>query len=222
MPRKPYETEQEHFWAGEFGDAYIERNRRPDQLAAKTALFAKILAQAGAIGSVLEFGANAGLNLAALHELLPAAECAAVEINHRAAGELRRFDWLTVHETSVLEFQPRTPADLVLSSGLLIHINPLKLPDVYRTMYTASGRYICLIEYYNPTPVEVPYRGAREKLFKRDFAGELLDMCPVLRLCAYGFQYHRDPNFPMDDVTWFLVEKAPQSKRQRAKGKGRK
>jgi len=202
-----YETEQERFWAGEFGDAYMERNRRPEQLAAKVAVFAKILSSAGDVGSVLELGANVGLNLEALHGLLPAAELAAVEINHKAAGELRRFDWLTVYESSVLEFQPQAPVDLVLTSGMLIHINPTKLADVYGTLYTASQRYICLIEYYNPTPVELLYRGERGKLFKRDFAGELLDAYPDLRLCAYGFQYHRDRNFPMDDATWFLIEK---------------
>ena len=207
MHNEPYETEQEKFWAGKFGDAYIERNRGPKLLAAKAALLAKILLSADAVGSVLELGANVGLNLEALHGLLPAAELAAVEINHKAAAELRRFDWLTVHESSAFEYQPAAPVDLVLSSGLLIHIQPAKLRDLYRTMHAASRRYICLIEYYNPTPVEVPYRGEREKLFKRDFAGELLDAYSNLRLCAYGFQYHRDPNFPADDLNWFLLEK---------------
>ena len=207
MHNGPYETEQERFWAGEFGNAYIDRNRRPEQLAAKTALLAKILLSAGPVTSVLELGANVGLNLEAFHALLPAAEFAAVEINHKAAAELRRFDWLKTYESSVFELKPQAPADLVLTSGLLIHIHPEKLPDVYRAMYAASRRYICLIEYYNPTPMEVPYRGEREKLFKRDFAGELLDAYPGLRLCAYGFQYHRDPNFPVDDTTWFLLER---------------
>jgi len=207
MHDERYQTEQERFWAGEFGDAYIDRNRRPEQLAAKIALLAKVLLSAGPVTSVLELGANAGLNMQALHSLLPTAEFAAVEINHKAAGELRRFDWLTVHESSIFEFQPHAPVDLVLTSGLLIHINPPKLPDVYRILHAASRRFICLIEYYNPTPVEVPYRGEREKLFKRDFAGEVLDAYPDLRLCAYGFQYHRDANFPVDDATWFLMEK---------------
>lgn len=207
MHHERYETEQEKFWAGEFGDAYIDRNRRPEQLAAKIALLAKVLSPAGPVTSILELGANAGLNLEALHGLLPSAELAAVEINHKAAGELRRLDWLTVHESSVFDFQPQAPVDLVLTSGLLIHISPPKLPDVYRILHAASRRYICLIEYYNPTPMEVPYRGEREKLFKRDFAGELLDAYPGLGLCAYGFQYHRDSNFPMDDVNWFLLEK---------------
>jgi len=207
MHREPYETEQEKFWAGEFGDSYTDRNRRPEQLAAKIALLAKVLSPAGPVTSILELGANVGLNLEALHRLLPAAELSAVEINHKAAAELRRFDWVKTYETSVFEFKPQAPVDLVLTSGLLIDIHPEKLPDVYRAMYAASRRYICLIEYYNPTPMEVPYRGEREKLFKRDFAGDLLDAYPGLRLCAYGFQYHRDPNFPADDANWFLIEK---------------
>jgi len=207
MQHERYETEQERFWAGKFGDAYVERNRGPKLLAAKTALLAKILSSAGAVGSVLELGANVGLNLLALRALLPDATFAGVEINHTAAAELRRLDWIKTYESSIFEFQPEMPADLVLTSGLLIHIQPQKLVDVYRTMYAASRRYICLIEYYNPTPVEVPYRGEREKLFKRDFAGELLDAYPDLHLCTYGFQYHRDLCFPMDDATWFLIEK---------------
>ena len=207
MHHEQYETEQERFWAGEFGDAYIERNRRPEQLAAKTAVFTKILSHASTVTSVLELGANIGLNLLALRSLLPAARFAAVEINHKAASELKRFAWLETHESSIFEFQPQAPSDLVLTSGLLIHISPAKLPEVYQTIYAATRRWICLIEYYNPTPVEVPYRGAREKLFKRDFAGELLDAYPDLRLCGYGFQYHRDANFPTDDVNWFLIEK---------------
>ncbi len=148
-----------------------------------------------------------GLNLVALRGLLPAAAFAAVEINHTAAAELRRFEWLKTYESSLFGFQPEALADLVLTSGLLIHIHPQKLAEVYRTIYGASRRYICLIEYYNPTPVELPYRGEREKLFKRDFAGEMLDAYPDLRLRAYGFQYHRDYNFSIDDANWFLMEK---------------
>jgi spore coat polysaccharide biosynthesis protein SpsF len=35
----------------------------------------------------------------------------------------------------------------------------------------------------------------------------MLDMFPALKLIDYGFAYHRDPAFPQDDVTWFLMEK---------------
>ena len=64
------------------------------------------------------------------------------------------------------------------------------------------------MEYYNPTPIEVTYRGHAGKLFKRDFAGATLDKCPDWRWVGYGLVYHRDPDFPQDDLTWFLLEKS--------------
>ena len=74
-------------------------------------------------------------------------------------------------------------------------------------MTLTSNRYICIAEYYNPTPVEINYRGHQGKLFKRDFAGEILDKFHDLQLLYYGFIYHRDHQFPQDDVNWFLLEK---------------
>ena len=93
---------------------------------------------------------------------------------------------------------------------MLIHINPDKLNDVYDRLYRHSKRYILISEYYNPVPVAVNYRGFSDKLFKRDFAGEFMDRFPDVRLLDYGFQYHRDKNFPMDDVNWFLMEKTEE------------
>ena len=89
--------------------------------------------------------------------------------------------------------------------GVLIHIAPEQLEGVYEKLYQASRRYILIAEYYNPTPVSVPYRGHADRLFKRDFAGEMLDRYPDLELVDYGFVYHRDPLFPQDDMTWFLL-----------------
>jgi spore coat polysaccharide biosynthesis protein SpsF len=44
-------------------------------------------------------------------------------------------------------------------------------------------------------------------LFKRDFAGEIMERHPQMQLVDYGFSYRRDPNFPQDDITWFLMER---------------
>ena len=67
-------------------------------------------------------------------------------------------------------------------------------------------------EYFNPTPVSIPYRGHENKLFKRDFAGELIDSYS-LKLVDYGFVYSRDNLYPQDDMTWFLLEKLRQLKK---------
>jgi spore coat polysaccharide biosynthesis protein SpsF len=202
-----YATEQEAFWAGEFGDHYVARNKEQELFTSNLALFSKVLARAEKVRSVIEFGSNIGMNVRALQQLLPAARFAAVEINETAVAELRKLPNLTVHHHSLLEFKPQSLSDFALIKGVLIHLQPEKLPDAYRVLYEASGRYICIAEYYNPTPVSIPYRGHEERLFKRDFAGEMLKQFPDLKLRDYGFVYHGDANFPADDITWFLLEK---------------
>lgn len=207
-----YQTEQEEFWSGEFGDAYIERNECTRQfLASAIGLFSKVLCRAGRIDSVIEFGSNVGINLKAVKTLLPDIQTAAVEINHKAAQQLQKDTFtgeqIEVFEQSILEFQPVRTYDMALAAGVLIHINPDELQHVYEKLYDSSKKYICISEYYNPVPVEISYRGHAGRLFKRDFAGEFLERYPDCRLADYGFQYHRDIHFPGDDRTWFLIEK---------------
>jgi spore coat polysaccharide biosynthesis protein SpsF len=203
-----HSTEQEAFWEGSFGDEYTDRNRGPGLVAANMAFFSRALACTRNVGRILELGSNIGLNLMALRHLLPGAQLSAVEINDKAASELRaNLPQVDLHVSSILDFQPRATWDLVFTKGVLIHIDPEKLPPVYDLMVRCSSRYVLVSEYYNPKPVEVTYRGHAGKLFKRDFAGEMLDRFPELSLIDYGFVYHRDPSFPQDDMTWFLMEK---------------
>jgi len=203
-----YKTEQEAFWAGEFGNEYIERNQGAELVAANLALFAKVLARTRNVSSVLEFGANRGLNLMALHHLLPGASLSAIEINEKAVGELEKLGCLeTIYHKSILDFVPDQPRDFSFIKGVMIHLDPEVLPQVYDLLYRSSRRYILVMEYYNPTPVEISYRGHSDKLYKRDFAGEMLDRFPDLQLMDYGFCYERDYRFPNGDCTWFLMEK---------------
>ena len=204
-----FKTEQEQFWAGNFGNEYIDRNKNEQLISGNIALFAKILACTENVRSIFELGANIGLNLIAIKHLLPDATLSAVEINKKAVAELKKvLKEVVVYNQSILDFSLDVPPqDLVLIKGVLIHINPDMLSQVYQTLYRLSKRYICIVEYYNPTPVSVPYRGHEDRLFKRDFAGEMMDKYHDLRLVNYGFVYHRDPNFSLDDSTWFLLEK---------------
>jgi len=198
-------TEQEKFWAGQFGDDYIDRNR--EGVASNLALFTKVVARTGSIDSVIEFGANIGLNILALKQILPKAEFSAIEINEKAVVELRKIAGLKVYHQSIHDFSCDYARDMILMKGVLIHLNPDLLSQIYDVLYQTSNRYICLAEYYNPKPIEISYRGHSGKLFKRDFAGEMLDRFPDLSLVDYGFMYHRDAVFPDDDITWFLLEK---------------
>lgn len=172
-------------------------------------MWSEIISKTSGIKSCLEFGANIGVNLQALKLLIPDLDMHAVEINETACNEhLAKFmDKANICNQSILEYQADEKYDLVYTNGVLIHINPNELNSVYEKMYQSSAKYILISEYYNPTPVSVTYRGNENKLFKRDFAGEMMDKYPELKLVDYGFRYHRDNNFKSDDDTWFLLEK---------------
>ena len=200
-------TPQEDFWAGEFGDEYIQRNQSADLLAANLSFFGDVLRRTGPIDSALELGANVGMNVRALTQLAPRLAITAIEINATAALELQKLECEVV-VGSILDFHPAGLHDLVFTKGVLIHLAPSALPAVYDTMAQASGRFVMMAEYYNPSPVAIAYRGHDERLFKRDFAGEFLDQRPEFRLVDYGFLYHRGA-FAQDDMTWFLMERRP-------------
>jgi pseudaminic acid biosynthesis-associated methylase len=203
-----FKTEQEAFWAGKFGTEYIQRNQGDTLLASNLNFFSEALRTARGLNSCIEFGANIGMNLKAIKLLHPSIDAHAIEINKDAAHELMKVIVPTnVHNTSILDFTPIRQWDLTLIKGVLIHINPDALPQVYEKLVASTGRYLMLAEYYNPSPVSIPYRGHNDRLYKRDFAGEIMDRYPKMQLVDYGFAYRRDPNFPQDDITWFLMEK---------------
>jgi len=203
-----FKTEQEAFWAGNFGTEYIQRNQGDTLLASNLDFFAKVLHAARGVKTCIEFGANIGMNLKALKLLHPMQEQHGIEINADAARELALvIPPKNVYHNSIFEFNSQRTWDLTLIKGVLIHINPDELPQVYDKLISVCGKYLLVAEYYNPAPVAIPYRGHTNRLFKRDFAGEIMDRHPQMELIDYGFAYRRDPNFPQDDITWFLMEK---------------
>ncbi|QWE28986.1 pseudaminic acid biosynthesis-associated methylase [Polynucleobacter sp. AM-7D1] len=205
-----FKTEQEEFWAGEFGREYIERNQDEAYLLSNINFFSKALAKVGEFKDMIEFGPNIGMNMRAIQKIFPGdnARFNAVEINSQAVQQLKEhFPSENIYEKSILDWVPQKTWDLVLIKGVLIHINPDHLADVYMKLVQATAKYLLIAEYYNPTPVEVKYHDQHDRLFKRDFAGELMDSFENMNLVDYGFVYRRDPQFPQDDITWFLLEK---------------
>jgi spore coat polysaccharide biosynthesis protein SpsF len=203
-----FKTEQEAFWAGDFGNKYIQRNQGDVLLASNLDFFSKALNAARTLKTCIEFGANIGMNLKALKLLHPEQDQYGIEINADAVSSLSQIIPCShVHHCSILDFTPKQTWDLVLIKGVLIHINPDELLQVYEKLIASCEKYLLVAEYYNPSPVAISYRGHTDRLFKRDFAGEIMDIHPQMKLIDYGFSYRRDPNFPQDDITWFLMEK---------------
>jgi pseudaminic acid biosynthesis-associated methylase len=142
---------------------------------------------------------------------LPSCETAGLEINAYAAKECAEKGH-QVYEGTILTPHPaaNSPngmAELSIAFHVLIHINPESLNIAYELLYSLSRRFILISEYFNPTPVAIPYRGHENRLFKRDFAGEIWAQYPSLKLVDYGFVWSKDPVAPKDDTTWFLFEK---------------
>lgn len=203
-----YKTGQEKFWNGQFGDEYIGRNNSDEFLASNISFFSKIFRRIQKPNSLIEFGANIGMNLKAIKSLYPSINLYGIEINEKASDELSTFiGKKNVFKGSIFDYKSKIKYEVSLIKCVLIHINPEKLPVVYEKLYNSSSKYILICEYYNPSPITVKYRGHNDRLFKRDFAGELMDLYIDLKMIDYGFVYKRDQSFPQDDVNWFLLKK---------------
>ena len=83
--KKQYKTPQEDFWAGDFGNNYINRNKGKYLLASNLNFFNKALKSVANPTSFIEFGANIGMNLKAIQLLFPDAITKGIEINQEAS-----------------------------------------------------------------------------------------------------------------------------------------
>jgi spore coat polysaccharide biosynthesis protein SpsF len=203
-----YKTEQEIFWQGKFGNDYINRNKKKLLIKNNFFFFKKILSKNLKIKSLIEFGPNIGLNIIALKKIFKLNFITGVEINKKACVEMKNIKNINIVNNSIINFSSKIKYDLVLLKGVLIHVNPNKLKRIYKIIYKSckpSG-HILFAEYYNPYPTMMIYRGKRNKLFKRDFAGEFVSLFKKAKIINYGFAYKND-KYPQDDLNWFLIKK---------------
>lgn len=201
-----FKTEQEAFWVGDFGQEYMIRNNSEEILNLKLKTWSKILDAMDSVKSIKEFGCNIGLNLMAIKKLNPDIQLSGIEINEEAARKASALNIAEIETRTIIEKLNFELVDMTFTAGVLIHINPNYLTQVYDNLVSNSRRYILVSEYFNPVPTSVIYRGNKDKLFKRDFAGELIDQYN-LKLVDYSFVYSRDRYAPGDNFTWFLLEK---------------
>ena len=57
-----FKTEQENFWASEFGDEYICRNHDLNVVAGNVNFFSKFISRIIGVNFIIAFAANIGLN----------------------------------------------------------------------------------------------------------------------------------------------------------------
>jgi len=198
-------TSQENFWKNEFGNKYTSRNSKNTKRL--NIIGNDLKKNRIKITSAFEIGCNIGLNLLAIKKFYPKVNIYGVEINSKAFNISKKK--FTCYNDSIYNFKTKKKFDIVISAGVLIHQNPKKLKTFYKKMHSLSKKYIYINEYFNPTPVEISYRGFKGKLFKRDFAKEFWKIFPKMKLLDYGFHWSEDPKKKnnCDNSNWFLFRK---------------
>jgi pseudaminic acid biosynthesis-associated methylase len=194
-------TEQEKFWSSNWGNKYSDRNSKSNYKL----FFKKVLSKTKKVNSVYEIGTNVGLNLDSLKKIKSKIKTYGVELNTYAFKKCLKKGHQVSNE-SIFNLKIKKKFDLVFTCGVLIHINPNRLNLTYSKIFNLSKKYILIAEYFNPTPVKVIYRNNKNKLFKRDFAKEIMNKYN-LKLIDYGFLWKEDKRYTADNFTWFLFKK---------------
>ena len=193
----------EHLWAGDFGDAYSDRNR--DAGREREPFWRDVLDRTGP-DCILEVGANVGANLAWLRHLRPSARLTGLDVNAPAIVELsRRVAGVNgvVGTARALPFADGS-FDLVATVAVLIHQSAEALPVALAESVRCTSRWLLCAELYTPTTTPVEWRGQSGALIKRDYGRLYQDAFPALDLVDHGVL---DRSTGWDDVTFWLFEK---------------
>jgi pseudaminic acid biosynthesis-associated methylase len=197
------DTVQLRAWAGEFGDAYTDRNVldwRTRSRAFETML------EGIEPGTILEIGSNRGHNLILLSELRVGAQVVGLEPNMKALRIARRTDPnAQMVRGNALEIPLGSGRfDLVITANVLIHIALNDLAYALQEIHRVSRQYILSIEYFAEEETVIHYRGHDDLLWKRNFPEHYRKLFPELRLLKSGY-WDRDNGF--DRSHWWLWEK---------------
>jgi pseudaminic acid biosynthesis-associated methylase len=197
-------TEQLKQWESEFGDAYTERNAVDWHVKIPTW---RVMVGDLKLNHVVEVGPNRGHNLQAIAELGCAeGNIIGVEPN-RTAIEIARSSsnkFSVLHGNAFELPFVDSYADLVFTTGVLIHISLEDLPRAMSEIYRVSRRYILCGEYFAETETVIEYRGHTNLLWKRNFKQHYLDQFADLKVIKEGYWSLEDG---FDRTHWWLFEK---------------
>jgi len=159
------------FWTGEFGREYTARQRV--DYRDRIPLLTHIIEQTGA-STFLDVGTNEGHNLKALRDISADYQMSGIDVNPDALAKALAagFDVQQGRADQAVELFGERAAELVITSGVLIHVAPEELAASMAAIRDASSAYVLAIEYDSPDEREINYRGHAGKLWARPF-GEL-------------------------------------------------
>jgi spore coat polysaccharide biosynthesis protein SpsF len=205
-------------WEGEFGDAYTDRCMPNEaDIEKRMQFWANVFNSSISIPvvgehpkSILEVGCNVGANLIAIDNLYKMhdkpIQLYGIEPNSKARKILstQNIRQLKMIEGSASNIAaPDGIADVVITCGVLIHINPSDLEKVMGEIYRSTTKYIICAEYFSPVTREIRYRDREGLLWTNDFGSKWLDNFPLM-CCGYGFAWKRISG--MDNLTWWVFQ----------------
>ncbi len=183
-------------WKGDFGNQYVDRNQATD---GRLGMWTRIIRSLpDKPKSVLEVGANIGINLGVISDIINT-KLIGLEPNEKALSQLPFNPISGTAESIPLK---DNSVEMVFTCGVLIHVSDIKKPcdEIYRV----SSKYIVCIEYFNDTLVEIPYRGQNGMLWKQDYGKFWMDNYK-LELLDYGFFWKEATG--LDNLTFWIFEK---------------
>jgi pseudaminic acid biosynthesis-associated methylase len=208
-------------WTGSFGQDYQTRNSSSWQsIKNRSRLFGdvfNVMEQANKADpqskafpeSIIEVGGGCGDNLRAIDMIYDRSRAAvklmSCDPNEEARKAMADVAIVIPGDLSALPYIDDA-ADLVFTSGVLIHVPPPDLDKALSEIYRVSKRWILSIEYYNNVPEEIRYRDRDGMMWRRDWGEAWMEKYPDLTVLGYGFCWKRHTG--LDSVTWFLLEKS--------------
>lgn len=200
-------------WSGEFGRKYTDRNvisvddlYKKNYGITRTELNKTFLSGISRSARILEVGSNIGNQLLTLQKM-GFKNLYGIEPQSHAL-ELSRMRTKGIHmmQGSVFDLPfDDGRFDLVFTSGVLIHINPVDIKEALDEIYRASKKYIWGFEYYSDQYEDIIYRGRRELLWKTNFLKLYQKNFCGLKLIKERYVKYLDKSGNMDSM--FLLKK---------------
>lgn len=207
-------------WTGDFGTDYQTRNGSSWQgIKNRARLFGDIFNAMEIANkanpspqpfpaSVIEVGGGCGDNLRAIDMIYERSRqpvrLMSCDPNEAARKAMADVATVMPGDLSQLPYADDA-ADMVFTSGVLIHVPPADLPQALSEIHRVARRWILSIEYFNHVPEEVAYRGYAGMLWRRDWGEAWLTQFPTLKPIGFGFAWKRMTG--LDNVTFWLFEK---------------
>jgi len=138
----------------------------------------------------------------------PKAKLMACDVNGEALEVLSaRIPEVTTINSHILAIPNQYSADLVFTSGVLIHIHPDHLIENLQKIYDLSRAYIVIAEYFSQKLEVVNYKNRDDLLWKMDFGAKILNNFSVLPI-RQGFLWsgvYGSGGF--DDLVYWVFKK---------------